>query len=287
MTGSAASQGIKDSVAGTVAGAACLFTGHPFDTLRVRLQTSTTKLGMIECLKNTVEKEGASALYKGVTSPLFGMMFETAVLFVGYGQMKKLLQKDPNKPLELWQYSLCGASAGFAATFVLTPVELIKCRLQVQTTGPPKYKGTFDCFVKVLKEDGVTGLYRGIIPTLAREIPGNMAFFGVYEGLKRYFRTKTGQEDLPLRYLILSGGIGGIAYWSIFYPADVAKSSIQVSDNGPTPSLLATLKKIYQKDGIRGLYRGYVLTVMRAFPANAAMFTVYEMTMKALDKVIP
>ncbi|EFA86528.1 mitochondrial substrate carrier family protein [Heterostelium album PN500] len=277
MTGSsAAAQGAKDSIAGTVAGAACLFTGHPFDTIRVRLQTSSTPVGIIECLKNTVQKEGAMALYKGVTSPLFGMMFETAVLFAGYGQMKKLIQKDPTKPLELWQYSVCGAGAGFTATFVLTPVELIKCRLQIQTTGPQKYNGSFDCFKKIIKEDGVAGLYRGIIPTLAREIPGNMAFFGVYEGLKRHFRKTTGKEDLPLQYLIFSGGIGGIAYWSIFYPADVAKSSIQVSDGGPAPSLTATLKKIYQKDGVKGLYRGYVPTVLRAFPANAAMFSVYE-----------
>ncbi|EGG20007.1 mitochondrial substrate carrier family protein [Cavenderia fasciculata] len=283
----AAIQGAKDSIAGTIAGAACLFTGHPFDTIRVRLQTSRAPLGIMECLRNTVQKEGAMALYKGVTSPLVGMMFETAVLFVGYGQMKNLLQKDPNIPLTLPQCSLAGAGAGICASFVLTPVELIKCRLQIQTTGPQKYKGSFDCLVQVMKESGLRGLYRGLGPTLAREIPGNMAFFGVYEGLKRHFRKTTGQEDLPLRYLIVSGGIGGIAYWSIFYPADVAKSSIQVSEGAVSPTLLSTLKNIYRADGIKGLYRGYIPTVLRAFPANAAMFSVYEIVYKFLDQQYP
>eukprot|EP01133_Synstelium_polycarpum_P001100 gene1100-1250_t len=267
---SAAVQGAKDSIAGTIAGAACLFTGHPFDTIRVRLQTSTTPIGIMECLTNTVQKEGAMALYKGVTSPLVGMMFETAVLFAGYGQMKNLLQTDPNVPLTLPQSSLAGAGAGLCASFVLTPVELIKCRLQIQTTGPQKYSGSFDCLKKIFMERGIRGLYQGFGPTMLREVPGNMAFFGVYEGLKRHFKKTTGTEDLAIKYLIISGGLGGIAYWSILYPVDVAKSKIQISENGA--SLPATLKKIYQDNGVRGLYRGYIPTALRAFPANAAMF---------------
>ncbi|EGC36321.1 hypothetical protein DICPUDRAFT_47204 [Dictyostelium purpureum] len=279
-----AEKGYKDSIAGTVAGAACLFTGHPFDTIRVRLQTSNTPVGIMECLKNTIKYEGFSGLYKGVTSPLFGMMFETAVLFTCYGQMKELLQKDPNIPLTIPQYAISGGVAGCGASFVLTPVELIKCRLQIQTTGPQKYKGSFDCLVQTLKETGVKGIYRGFSATLAREFVGNIAFFSVYESCKKYFREKQGNDNINLPSLVLSGGLGGMAYWTVLYPVDVAKSYIQVADsNGPTPSVVSILKDIYRREGIKGLFRGYTPTIIRSFPANAAMFSVYEIVIKLLD----
>ncbi|KAM9994823.1 hypothetical protein ACTFIY_001006 [Dictyostelium cf. discoideum] len=280
-------RGLKDSIAGTVAGAACLFTGHPFDTIRVRLQTSNTPIGIMECFRNTIKYEGFSGLYKGVTSPLFGMMFETAVLFAGYGQMKVLLQKDENTPLTVGQCAIAGGFAGVGASVVLTPVELVKCRLQVQTTGPQKYKGSLDCLVQILKEGGIRGAYRGFTPTIAREFVGNMAFFSTYETCKRYFKNKENKsnddDELNLPALIISGGLGGMAYWTVLYPVDVAKSKIQISEGaGPSPSIVKVLKEIYSKEGVKGLFRGYTPTIIRSFPANAAMFSVYELVIKLL-----
>jgi len=233
-------------------------------------------------LKNTVKYEGFTGLYKGVTSPLVGMMIENAVLFAGYGQMKQLLQKDPNIPLTIPQCAIAGGFAGLCASTILTPVELIKCRLQVQTTGPAKYKGSFDCMVQILKEGGVKGIYRGFGPTVAREIVGNMAFFSVYESCKRYFGAHSANAELNIPSLILSGGLGGMAYWTVLYPVDVAKSKIQIMEGGPAPSIITVLKDIYKREGIKGCFRGYTPTIIRSFPANAAMFSVYELVIKLL-----
>eukprot|EP01132_Coremiostelium_polycephalum_P000472 gene472-598_t len=278
-----AERGIKDGIAGFISGAACLFTGHPFDTIRVRVQTSTEPVGIIDCFTKTIRNEGFTALYKGVTSPLFGMMLENSILFIGYGQMKQLLQSDPNIPLTIPQYSICGAGAGFLASFVLTPVELIKCRLQIQTTGEKKYNGSFDCMVKILKENGVKGLYKGYVPTLSREVVGNMTFFSVYESMKKYFRSRNPNGELTLPALITSGGVGGMAYWTVLYPVDVAKSRIQVTEgNARAPSILSVLRLIYKQEGVKGLFRGYTPTIIRAFPSNAALFSVYEFMIKLM-----
>lgn len=285
-------KGLKDSLAGTISGAACLFAGHPFDTVKVRMQTQGDATGAISTLTKTVSDEGILALYKGVTSPLVGMMFETAVLFVVYGQLKIMLQKDPNVPLTLKQYSIAGGLSGIATSFVLTPVELVKCRLQIQrnrlgdvtAAAAMKYKGPWDCLVKTVKEQGIKGIFRGLGPTLAREVPGNMAFFGSYEAMKQIL-TPEGKstDELSIPRLVLAGGLGGVAYWSTFYPADVAKSRIQTTE---TPlSLFGCLRQIYAKEGVRGLYRGYIPTVIRAFPANAVMFSVYELLSRLLAKL--
>lgn len=62
----------KNFVAGGVGGTCCVATGHPFDTVKVRLQTMPKALpgetpaftGAFDCLRQTVVKEGFFALYK-------------------------------------------------------------------------------------------------------------------------------------------------------------------------------------------------------------------------------
>lgn len=284
--------GVKDGIAGTLSGAACLFTGHPFDTIKVRMQTQGSTEGAMTTLSRTVRNEGALALYKGVTSPLVGMMFETAVLFVVYGQLKAFIQKDPNVPLTVPQMSIAGGLAGCATSFVLTPIELAKCRMQVQTGRvgdkeallTQKYKSPLHCLMLTMREEGIRGVFRGLGPTLAREAPGNVAFFGVYEGCKRALVPEGKTVDqLGLGSLVLSGGLGGIAYWSVFYPADVAKSRIQTMET--RIGFWECLRQIYRAEGVRGLYRGYVPTVIRAFPANAVMFSSYELISRLLSRL--
>ncbi|KYR00278.1 mitochondrial substrate carrier family protein [Tieghemostelium lacteum] len=279
-------RGFKDSIAGTVSGAACLFTGHPFDTIRVRLQTSNTPVGIIDMFQKTVKYEGFKGLYKGVTSPLLGVMFETAILFTAYGQMKELLRGKHEKQDRIINCGISGGFAGLVASLFLTPIELVKCRLQVQTTGPQKYKGSWDCLVKTIQESGVKGIYKGYVPTMAREVVGNVAFFSCYESLKRYFTIRAAQKNpdkpatLSLPSLIMAGGISGMAYWTVLYPVDVAKSQIQTSET--SQSVFKILGDTYKREGLKGWFRGYTPTIIRSFPTNAVMFSVYEIVIYLL-----
>ena len=68
---------------------------------------------------------------------------------------------------------LCGGVAGFVNCIVITPVELVKCRLQVQKDAIKNsyYTGIRDCLIKTWKKDGIKGLYKGNFASIAREIP--------------------------------------------------------------------------------------------------------------------
>jgi solute carrier family 25 carnitine/acylcarnitine transporter 20/29 len=85
------------------------------------------------------------------------------------------------------------------------PTELVKCRLQAQSAlagtveapvlagigaavkGTVQYTGPFDVARHVVRsEGGVLGLFKGLTPTLMREVPGNAAMFGAYEATKQY-----------------------------------------------------------------------------------------------------
>jgi hypothetical protein len=126
----------KDLTAGTVGGAANLIVGHPFDTIKVKLQSQPTPApgqlpkysGAIDAVKQTVAAEGPRGLYKGMGAPLATVAAFNALLFTARGQMESLLRSDPGVPLTAKQQFVAGAGAGVAASFLACPTELIKCR---------------------------------------------------------------------------------------------------------------------------------------------------------------
>ncbi|KAG5059151.1 Mitochondrial carnitine/acylcarnitine carrier-like protein [Glycine soja] len=291
----------KDLTAGTVGGAAQLIVGHPFDTIKVKLQSQPTPLpgqlpkysGAIDAVKQTVAAEGPRGLYKGMGAPLATVAAFNAVLFTVRGQMEALLRSHPGATLTINQQVVCGAGAGVAVSFLACPTELIKCRLQAQSvlagTGTAavavKYGGPMDVARQVLRsEGGVKGLFKGLVPTMAREVPGNAAMFGVYEALKRLLAGGTDTSGLGRGSLMLAGGVAGAAFWLMVYPTDVVKSVIQVDDykNPKFSGSIDAFRRISASEGIKGLYKGFGPAMARSVPANAACFLAYEMTRSAL-----
>jgi hypothetical protein len=113
---------------------------------------------------------------------------------------------------------------------------------------------------------------------MCRETPGNAAFFGCYNAAKRSFASAPGEtpDNLPLWKILLAGGCGGVGYWTAFFPADVVKTKMQTSAEFQQMSLWRGLRHTYRMQGVAGLYAGWGITVARAFPANAIVFTSYE-----------
>ncbi|KAM0059796.1 putative mitochondrial carrier domain superfamily [Helianthus debilis subsp. tardiflorus] len=309
----------KDLASGTVGGVAQLVVGHPFDTIKVKLQSQPTPLpgelpkysGAIDAVKKTVAAEGAGGLYKGMGAPLATVAAFNALLFSVRGQMETLLRSSPGAPLTVNQQFVAGAGAGFAVSFLATPTELIKCRLQAQgasatagvttaavteagaattaagaaTAKAVKYGGPMDVAKQVLRsEGGVRGLYKGLFPTFAREVPGNATMFGVYEYLKQYMAGGTDTSGLGRGSLMLAGGLAGGAFWGAVYPTDVIKSVIQIDDykNPKYSGSIDAFKKILKSEGVGGLYKGFGPAMGRSVPANAACFLAYEITRSSL-----
>ena len=170
--------------------------------------------GAWHCLTHTVETKGVLSLYKGLSSPLLGSMAENALLFWAYNHCKRFLVQvnDNDEKLSLFQLSLAGAGAGAVVPFVLTPVELVKCRLQVQNHGGAGsfrvYKGPIDVIVQTVRTEGIArGLYRGHGSTLLREIPGNFVWYGLYEGVCMSMIPEGGtKDDLGASVHLLGGG---------------------------------------------------------------------------------
>ena len=155
---------------------------------------------------------------------------------------------------------------------------------------PQNYKGPIDVVKHVWRsEGGPRGLFRGLVPTLAREVPGNAVMFGVYEVAKRQLARAQGLEstsELGTGSMIVAGGLAGTCFWIPVFPADVVKSRWQVDSpaapGGPQfRSLLDCAAQTVRGGGVRALYRGFGPAMVRAYPANAVCFAAYEAVVRA------
>ena len=169
------------------------------------------------------------------------------------------------------------------------PVELVKCRLQIANSMSSGSNLTNrDIIREIVKSDGVLGLSRGLGYSTCRETISCGIYFSVYEAIVQYFRGEEGKlGDLNAFQLFIAGGISGTMSWTANYPVDAIKSIVQVDgfrkpmkyprSDGPYARLIA------QDLGVRGLYRGLSVTLMRAFPVSAVMLPTYTLTMQLLE----
>lgn len=244
----------------------------PFDTIKVRLQTDNKGRfkSTMDCITSTYKNEGVfKGFYKGVGSPMFGAILENAVLFVSYGQTYKLLSNDFS---DFQKIIISGGVAGSFASFVLTPVELVKCKLQVANLKNSANNNTvFSTISKTLKSNGVKGLWKGQSSTFLRESLGGCVWFSTYEISKKYLKTKS-NESKPWHSLA-SGALAGIMFNFSIFPVDTVKSLVQI-DNKTTVS--SAIKGILSQKGIHGFYNGLGITLIRAAPANAVIFYTFD-----------
>ncbi|XP_012883516.1 PREDICTED: mitochondrial carnitine/acylcarnitine carrier protein [Dipodomys ordii] len=239
------------------------------------------------------------------------------------------MAKEP-KPISPLKNLLAGGFGGVCLVFVGHPLDTIKVRLQTQPPSlpgqPPMYSGTFDCFRKTLIKEGITGLYRGMAAPIIGVTPMfAVCFFGF--GLGKRLQQKSPEDVLNYPQLFAAGMLSGVFTTGIMTPGERIKCLLQIQASSGENKYTGTMdcaKKLYQEFGIRGFYKGTVLTLMRgtppgkypngfrdvlrelirdegitslykgfnavmirAFPANAACFLGFEVAMKFLNWITP
>jgi len=286
---------IKYFLSGGFGGICTVVTGHPLDTIKVRLQTQPIPEagqrplyeGTFDCAKKTVQREGFKGLYKGMTAPLTGVAPIFAMSFFGFGLGKRLQQSSSDQQLNNVQLFGAGAFSGVFTTTVMAPGERIKCLLQIQQGGnsPQKYNGMVDCAKQLYREGGIRSIYKGSLATLLRDVPASGMYYLTYDWIKLQLTDKDGK--CPLWGVIFAGGMAGINNWLIGMPADVLKSRLQTAPEGTYNGIRDVFKELMKKEGPMALYKGITPVMLRAFPANAACFIGFEYCMRFLNWAAP
>ncbi|KAJ7627577.1 L-ornithine transporter [Mycena polygramma] len=345
---------VKEIVIGSFAGIVSEVIEYPADLAKVRLQAQLFTppaderqrfKGPIDCLTKTWKNEGLRGLYRGLPAPVAGSMVETGALFLSYSYFQNLIRtyapsSTTPSQLTIPQLGLAAAGAGFVTSFILTPIELVKCKMQVQLmntttsarvppihtvpksvaalarsapTGPTAASPIFHHILASTTErrppgliaiarstvatHGVRGLWLGHTGTLLRETGGTASWFAVKEWVaaalldRRLGPTRIAAAPhnnlLPWESAV-AGAVSGAACVLALYPADTVKSAMQteeellshrprVAERKLVPaSFYRTFTKMYTNHGIRGLYAGCGMTVLRAVPSSGIVFVVYD-----------
>ncbi|KAK8373898.1 hypothetical protein O3P69_011733 [Scylla paramamosain] len=285
-----------DLMGGTMGGTACVYVGQPLDTVKVKMQTFPSLYkGMGQCFTHTLRRDGVRGLYAGTVPALAANIAENSVLFACYGVCQKAVAWVTGAKRVEDLSTLSNATAGFFAAFfsslTLCPTELVKCRLQAMRElaltekREPERIGPWKLTRQILRQEGVAGLFRGLTSTFAREMPGYFFFFGGYEA-SRALLTPPGKtkEEIGFTRTLFCGGVAGVVLWVAIFPADVAKSRIQVA--GSKETMRKVVLDIVRKEGFLALYNGLGPTVLRTFPATGALFVAYEGTKQMLHSVM-
>mmetsp|Transcript_53297 Transcript_53297/g.59570 ORF Transcript_53297/g.59570 Transcript_53297/m.59570 type:complete len:360 (+) Transcript_53297:3-1082(+) len=297
---------LKSFLAGGVGGVAAVIVGHPFDLIKVRMQTGTIGgVGVFGAIGRTVRSEGIRGLYRGVSAPLVASTPIYALSFWGYDMGQIIVRKFDNKnddamdntPLTIPQIMIAGGLSAFPMILFMTPSERIKCLLQVQTTATTntksqtqphqqqRYTGMVDCATKVYKSGGISSLYKGTLLTIIRDVPGSIAWFGTYEVIKRSLVQWQGIDD-PSRLspfaVMTAGGFAGITCWATIIVPDTLKSRYQTAPEGKYNGMADVYRTLVKEEGYAALFTGFRPAMIRAFPANASCFMGMEVAKKLL-----
>ena len=292
---------LKDFLWGTFAGVFMTLSGHPFDSTKVRMQTTTPHVSMTKWMLKMLKNEGIFSFYKGLTPPLMTIPLVNAVLMASYEFCKRLLGVVSEEEFTFCQALVWGMFAGIVNSFVISPVELVKWRLQIQTESSKNayYKGSLDWALKIIQEEGIHVLLTsGLISTIARESIGYAGQFGGYYLAKRAWAKlqDCSVNDLGYTSLFVSGGIGGLVWWLLSYPQDIIKTKLQTQPAKtikypphswiPDEGIISWAKEIWTSEGFHGFWKGFSACSLRAFWGDAFMFLTYEIAINKIDDYI-
>lgn len=290
-----------------IAGIVGKYIEYPFDTVKVRLQSQPDHLplryaGPLDCFRQSFKTEGLAGLYRGISAPLVGAAAENSSLFlfesVGREALISAGMASRERGLSLPQLWVTGAFSGVLTSFVLTPIELVKCKIQSPAhegsagSSPRAPLRPMSVIRDIWRHEGLRGFWHGQMGTLIREAGGCSAWFGAKETTTTLFqnmaiaKASSDQErrdirskPLPLWQQAVAGASAGVSYNFLFFPADTIKSRMQTSPVGGLHARRTFWDEglaLWRQHGLRGMYRGCGITCLRSAPSSAFIFMVYD-----------
>ena len=181
---------------------------------------------------------------------------------------------------------LCGSIAGTVSRTLLNPLDVVKVRLQLQQEHKhtAKYAGAINCALTILREEGIRGWWRGIVPGLCLVAPYTAVQFCVYEAALRFCAATPIKEQTPQALItIAAGSVAGFAATLASYPLDAIRTNLAAQ--GSTHASLVGAYRSLSKRGRGGIFRGIAPTLMSVLPYSAVQFSAFEAMTRALESV--
>lgn len=178
-----------------------------------------------------------------------------------------------------------GSVAGAIGAFAVYPIDLVKTRMQNQRSksyvGELMYRNSIDCFKKVIRHEGIMGLYKGLVVQLVGVAPEKAIKLTVNDLVRDKFVQYTG--DLPLYGEVLAGGMAGMCQVIFTNPMEIVKIRMQVAGEIHSQAKRESIGKIVRELGFFGLYKGVKACLLRDIPFSMIYFPTYAHMKKKLS----
>ncbi|KAF1813519.1 mitochondrial carrier [Eremomyces bilateralis CBS 781.70] len=283
------SPSLVESIAGFTAGVVATLAVHPFDVLKTRLQLNqATRLefgSSWRILRSIVQNEGNyRGLYRGLMPNMIGNSTSWGLYFFWYvstSDLKDAFRKyrGGDRKLSSAEYFAASGTSGVLTAICTNPIWVIKTRmLSSGRDAPGAYRGVLHGTVQIMRNEGILGFYRGLIPSLFGVSHGAIQFVA-YEQLKNHRRAqKPGAHLSNWDFLTLSA-LSKMLAGSVTYPYQVVRSRLQTYEATQHYRSASDLVfQIWRKEGVRGFYKGLAPNIIRVLPSTCVTFLVYENT---------
>ncbi|GMI10717.1 hypothetical protein TrLO_g9024 [Triparma laevis f. longispina] len=302
---------LAGGTAGLVESSCC----HPLDTIKTRMQlrkqiANAKPIGPLTTAMRIINREGFFSLYKGLTAVYTGIIPKMSVRFMSFEQYKIGLGNtlpagwglDAKGNFTQTNVFTAGLMSGLTeAILVVTPAEVCKIRMQGQyhSMADPeqlarrKYTNVLQTATVIVREEGISALYKGIVPTMMRQGCNQAVNFTAYAQIKAAWTKYQGSDLASWQHLLIGGVSGGMGP-TVNNPLDVVKTRMQkqVIIEGETAkyrSLGQSVATIAKEEGVLALWKGLTPRLMRIMPGQAITFMTYEAVSKKLHEfnIIP
>ncbi|XP_072029987.1 peroxisomal membrane protein PMP34-like [Amphiura filiformis] len=281
------------AVAGAAGSVTAMTIFFPLETARTRLQIDETRRAQHtpEILAEIAREEGLESLYRGWFPVITSVCCSNFVYFYTFRCIRAVCVNTLRNKAALKDLVI-GMVAGVINVLMTTPLWVVNMRLKLQGARfqtqhfredkHPFYHGIWDALTRILRDEGVQGLWGGTMSSLV--LVSNPAIhFMIYEAIKRYMnRFASGRELSGLQYFFC-GAIAKMVATLITYPLQIVQSKLRYGKEEELQQyrnhlgrISAVIRHILQVQGASGLYKGLEAKLLQTVFTAALMFLTYE-----------
>ncbi|KAL6528613.1 hypothetical protein OROMI_029258 [Orobanche minor] len=235
--------------------------------LRIGQNAAKNGIGFIEALTLIGKEEGIKGYWKGNLPQVIRVIPYSAVQLFAYETYKKLFRGKDGELLVIGRLA-AGACAGMTSTLVTYPLDVLRLRLAVE----PGYKTMTQVGLNMLREEGLASFYNGLGPSLIGIAPYIAVNFCIFDLVKKALPEKYQKRT---ETSLATALVSATAATLMCYPLDTVRRQMQMKGS-PYMTVLDAIPGIVARDGLMGLYRGFVPNALKTLPNSSIRLTTFD-----------
>eukprot|EP01090_Pellita_catalonica_P000657 TRINITY_DN10461_c0_g2_i1.p1 TRINITY_DN10461_c0_g2~~TRINITY_DN10461_c0_g2_i1.p1 ORF type:complete len:302 (-),score=46.93 TRINITY_DN10461_c0_g2_i1:84-989(-) len=291
---------LKVILSGSVAGGIEAVATYPLEFAKFKIQLSSRRTNLFREIVDTFRSKGFLAIYRGVGSTLLFATPRIAVRYLLFEQIfkKYTLYYSGREKLSVPQTMFCGLFTGATeAVIVTTASETMKVKLiSDHARTNPRYNNILHGIATVFKEEGISGIYKGMLPTVVKVAINQSIRFSLFIKFKGFFErhfspTPGAKKELPALALFGIGACSGMASVYFTHPLDIIKTLMQKvggvrAPDGTTLGSFQIARQVWREQGYRGFFKGVAPRLGRVAMEVGLTMTLFDKVVLFFDTVM-